>query len=856
MNNIASVVIPVYNKEKFISECLDSLVSQSCGIDKIEVICVNDGSSDNSENIIEGYCKKYKSIKLINQVNAGVGAARNKGIKTSTSDYIFFLDADDRLSSSTISEVVSFFKENHEKTDIVTYPLFYMDAQGRNPYGHKRNKIAKRSQVIDISWHPEFAQTTMNFCIKRNDGLSLFDTELVVAEDQIFNLERVLNRKSIGWCAKAKYYYRRNIGGANEFTHPYYTFSKVIEAYNRMFLMAGDDDSCRKYVANLVLYNLSFRIRGDTLYPYHLKGDNWNLAVSKIKDLVNKIGVDVIKNSPWILEYHKSYLINMTDENVTLDLNPNLWRIKTKNTEIFSGNTVTAILRRVSVKDSFFSCSGFLSSPLFNFSKKPELSAFINNQKCYIELFQSLNSMRGTKIEINRTWGFHFSCKVSNNDNIKFKIFLDGNSYDVTFWSDNWTSLKNFNVAFFEPLSVVNNNDALLIRNVSTLNKEFNNWKKKLGRSKWRYIIRRKISRFLSRQEIWLYNDFVALYGNSWLQFLHDCKKNDGIKRYYVYFDNKDNMPNNTEIPKNAKLIKHGSLMHKLLFPAARKIITSFLGTEVFSPFTPDRWFGYNGFNNPSLIYLQHGVMHAKADHIYAKDRLSFIDKIVASTDFECEYFQKRLNFSPEDIIKTGMPRFTNLHVTKGKKNRILFAPSWRRNLVGKEFDRWVKNNKFDDSDFYMNITSFLLNEKLHSILLKNNFYLDVKPHPIFSMYHDKFLNLCKDNVRLIDDINYNDYALLITDFSSFLFDFLYLNIPVVSYIPDKEQFDAGFHTYRELTVQLSQNGVIEFFDQNLLVDYLDKFTSSDVHEKSPAIKFYGKGRDICEDIYNAIINS
>ena len=88
-----SVCIPVYNAEKFISECLDSLVKQT--LREIEIICVNDGSTDSSPEIIKQYQKKYKNIKLINQKNQGLGGARNTGIENATGKYVGFVDADD-----------------------------------------------------------------------------------------------------------------------------------------------------------------------------------------------------------------------------------------------------------------------------------------------------------------------------------------------------------------------------------------------------------------------------------------------------------------------------------------------------------------------------------------------------------------------------------------------------------------------------------------------------------------------------------------------------------------------------------------------------------------------------------------
>ena len=85
-----SVIVPVYNVEKYLEKCLTSLVNQT--LNDIEIIVVNDGSSDNSQKIIDKYAKKYKNIKSYIKNNGGVSDARNYGIKRATGKYISFIE--------------------------------------------------------------------------------------------------------------------------------------------------------------------------------------------------------------------------------------------------------------------------------------------------------------------------------------------------------------------------------------------------------------------------------------------------------------------------------------------------------------------------------------------------------------------------------------------------------------------------------------------------------------------------------------------------------------------------------------------------------------------------------------------
>ena len=99
-----SVIIPVYNAEKYLAECLDSIVCQT--LSDIEIICVNDGSSDNSLSLLEAYSRKDNRFKIINQENSGPGVARNTGINVASGEYIFFVDSDDTIFPETLEKNV------------------------------------------------------------------------------------------------------------------------------------------------------------------------------------------------------------------------------------------------------------------------------------------------------------------------------------------------------------------------------------------------------------------------------------------------------------------------------------------------------------------------------------------------------------------------------------------------------------------------------------------------------------------------------------------------------------------------------------------------------------------------------
>lgn len=138
-----SIIIPVYNAEKHIEKCLDSLMIQTIK-EKIEIIIINDGSTDNSEKVIKGYIEKHgvDKIKYYSKKNEGVAKARNFGIEKATSNYIFFVDSDDYISEQTIEKIKPYIDEN---IDLIKFKL---------------QRINQKGEIIEKVDGPIFEKTT------------------------------------------------------------------------------------------------------------------------------------------------------------------------------------------------------------------------------------------------------------------------------------------------------------------------------------------------------------------------------------------------------------------------------------------------------------------------------------------------------------------------------------------------------------------------------------------------------------------------------------------------------------------------------------------------------------------------
>lgn len=121
MNPLISVIIPIYNVEKYLSRCLESVITQD--YKNIEIILINDGATDRSLDIAIQYQNKDKRIKVFSQTNQGLSAARNTGLEKAKGDYITFIDSDDYVSQDYVSYMFNLLKKNHFRSPLAIASL-------------------------------------------------------------------------------------------------------------------------------------------------------------------------------------------------------------------------------------------------------------------------------------------------------------------------------------------------------------------------------------------------------------------------------------------------------------------------------------------------------------------------------------------------------------------------------------------------------------------------------------------------------------------------------------------------------------------------------------------------------------
>ena len=183
-----SIIVPVYNVEKYLPKCLDSLINQT--FKDIEIICVNDGSTDDSLSVLKDYAKKDNRIVIIDKENSGPSACRNIGIEKATGEFIQFVDSDDWIEPETCE--ICYQKAIEHHVDMVSFNAVMINKTKITPlyyYNNKEEKLVSLDDMISLlfkspfhSWHFLFKKAFLT------QHQIKYPEHIVLCEDAIFSL--------------------------------------------------------------------------------------------------------------------------------------------------------------------------------------------------------------------------------------------------------------------------------------------------------------------------------------------------------------------------------------------------------------------------------------------------------------------------------------------------------------------------------------------------------------------------------------------------------------------------------------------------------------------------------------------
>lgn len=207
---LVTIIVPIYNVEKYLKECIESIINQT--YKNLEIILVNDGSTDDSLKICMNYKKKDNRIVIINKTNGGLSDARNKGIDAANGKYICFVDSDDYISSAYIELLYNEARKNN--TDIVLCGIKYVNDEKKilSEYAYKKNFVKSGKELL-IDYYQENGVEVIvawNKLYKRE----LFNTYRYnvgkIHEDEFLTYKILYNLDKVSIISDKLYYYRKN----------------------------------------------------------------------------------------------------------------------------------------------------------------------------------------------------------------------------------------------------------------------------------------------------------------------------------------------------------------------------------------------------------------------------------------------------------------------------------------------------------------------------------------------------------------------------------------------------------------------------------------------------------------------
>ena len=256
-----SFIVPVYNTEKYLKKCLDSLVNQT--YKDFEIIVVNDGSTDKSSNIISKYQKKYKNIIVIDKENEGLSMARNRGVQKSSGKYIIFVDSDDYVSNKLLEEV----DKKIDDSDILRFQIATEDEEYTkiNEYheegfesmcGYDAFKYLSSYHFVEPAWCNVIRK---NYYIENKFSFKkgVYHEDFGLIPYVIYKARKVKSIDFIGY-----YYIQRNgsIMNNNDYKKTVKKAFDMLEQYKTMRLFAKNinrknnlDDYFLSYISNSVI---------------------------------------------------------------------------------------------------------------------------------------------------------------------------------------------------------------------------------------------------------------------------------------------------------------------------------------------------------------------------------------------------------------------------------------------------------------------------------------------------------------------------------------------------------------------------------------------------------------------------
>ena len=801
-----SVIMSIYNTEQYLVDSIDSIINQSIGFNNIQLILVNDGSTDNSEQICLKYKKKYQNnIIYIKITHGGPSKARNIGLSYAKGTIVNFLDSDDKWDIKAFNYVFLFFKL-YKNIDVIGGRIKYFEAS--NKFHFLDYKFFKTRIVnLDKDYHCIQLHASSSFFRYKAIIRHIFDENLFYGEDVKFISNILLYKPIFGILREAIYYYRKRSDYSSAIQNSYKTYSYYFQVLENihLYLIKKSKELYNKiipFIQFYISYEFLFRISG-LAYKY-LDMNSYKKYCNLIKRIIDEIdekyileqkilSSDIkllaltIKNSRDIrydLTVKNNFLIysNYLLMNIKNYRNIIVWKIlKIERNKLYLKGEERFFLPR---EQYFYYCKigNKLFYPKYYYSDDLDFKA----------LYGIINK--------GRIISFDISLEIKRKIKLYFYIVYNNNIIEIFPKISQSIHLPIANKSYYSTNNYIiknENNYLLIYKNESNLGRifenDYQNELKKMNKDylvkiRQAYIKEKERNSFKSKNQIWLINDRKSQAGDNgeyFFRYLLSVKP----KRILFYFIIERNSIDYIRLEKYGNIIDLNSTRYLDLFLKADKIITSVSEDWVNNAFGIDGNY-LNDLYHFEYIYLQSDVTNDYFSNNINKIIFNFDMIFTPSTKQYNFLFKTQNDYNINHILLNGLARFDKLKRIKSQnetKKIILIYPTW---------GRYLKDNtnftNFTYYKFYNNLTN---DKNLLNIMKENDYKGILCVNSNVQMKNDifeinqifKIKELCKNEELFIKS------SLFITDYSNFFLDFGYMNKPIIYSQFDYKEYKTNY---------------------------------------------------------------
>lgn len=759
-----TVVSAVYNVGRYLDEYFNSIIKQRLDFkNHIHLILVDDGSTDDSAEIIKRWEKKYpNNITYLYKKNGGQASARNLGIASVNTEWVTFMDPDDFVDRDYFHSIDVFLKKNKKNDasiiscNLVSYfddlklfkdvhPLKYRYQSGDSIF--PVNNLGKQLQL-------SAATAFFKISVIRENSI-LFDSRLKPSfEDAHFvsNYFMYIQDGYAGFLKSAKYFYRKRSDGSstldNAWKHPG-LYDSVLE-YGCLDILRKYDSlgvEIPKFIKFTILYHLIWFIKAIVNNPqkiFFLDDNQKTRFTFLIREIFTYIDVKTVLEfglaGCWF--YHKVGMLacfKQTDPNF----------------QIVYIESYDPIKKLIELK---------------YFSRKDELLLITENNKevfPYYSKTVSHNFIEEDFVKEKRIW-------VPISENVKFNVQISKTPTLLTLTGKQYKDGLNTN-------TIVSN-------------------------------IKQQIPKYEKSEQycdVWLFMDRDVQADDNAEHLYEYVQKNHPQKNIYFALTKTSHDWNRLK-NKSFNLVEYGSEKHEEILKSCSKLISSHADKYVTN------YLGAKMLAGRHFVFLQHGVIHNDlSDWLNQKDN---IDLFITTSPAEYEAISGEntpYKFTKKNVKLTGLPRYDKFYnIPKNDKKILLIMPTWRANAVGKaNGNGYLRDyiHDFMETKYAQHWYSLLHSETMKKLAEANNFKIVFFPHVNIAPYIKSFSVPNYIEVYQHTDISIQDLfinsTMMITDYSSVAFDMAALGKQTLYYQFDREDFFSGGHTLKKGYFDHYRNG-------------------------------------------------